>query len=620
MSVFTILYKLFIGPLELILETVYGIARLVLNDPGLSIIIMSLVMNLLLLPLYKQADAIQAAQRDKEKSLSHWAEHIKKTFKGDERYMMLQTYYRQNDYKPFHILKGMLPLLLEIPFFIAAYHFLSHLEELKGASFGPIPDLGTPDELLKIGTLTLHLLPVLMTLINLISSAVYTKGFPLKDKLQLYGMAVLFLVLLYESPAGLVLYWTLNNLFSLIKNILQKIAERIRRRRGRTAARKEKAAAGTLPKETGRAALLARIFLTALTGLLIPAAVVLASPSEFVLMTDFRSPLAHVFSAFLLAAGLFLIWFGIFYYLAGPRGRKVFAFALWILSGLTIVNYMFFGTDLGNMSAELKYDITPEFNADQIGINLLILMALAFVMTLIWLKLKKLVPGICLILTAAVLGMASMNMIDTNRELPQIREVVYNVPDELAHFTLSRGGKNVVVIMMDRAVGALVPYIFNEKPELKEQLTGFTFYPNTLSYAPVTNIASPALFGGYDYTPERMNARSRIRISAKHEEALKLMPVLFYEEGYEVTLCDPTYAGYSWFPDLSDFDEYPEMNCYITNEGQFSLYGKEGQSVKMAQMWERNFFCSSLMKVSPLFCSLSCTRKAPTSRPSPRWS
>jgi len=62
-----------------------------------------------------------------------------------------------------------------------------------------------------------------MTLINIVAGAVYTKGFKLKDKLQIYGMALVFLVLLYKSPAGLVLYWTMNNVFSLVKNIFYKI-------------------------------------------------------------------------------------------------------------------------------------------------------------------------------------------------------------------------------------------------------------------------------------------------------------------------------------------------------------------------------------------------------------
>ncbi|MBO4872119.1 MAG: membrane protein insertase YidC [Lachnospiraceae bacterium] len=600
MTFFHMIYQLLIGPLELLFETVYGIAQLILGKPGFSIILMSLVMNLLLLPLYKRADAIQAEQREKEKSLAHWAGHIKKTFRGDERYMILQTYYRQNGYKPFHVLKGSLPLLLEIPFFIAAYHFLSNLQELKGTAFGPISDLGSPDDLLRIGTLTLHLLPVLMTIINVISSAIYTKGFSLRDKIQLYGMALLFLILLYESPAGLVLYWTLNNLFSLIKNIVQKIAEKLRNKKARPLAEGAAVVRAKADRSYNGLFLSGCAFLTLLTGVLIPSTLVLASPSEFVLMSEFRSPLVHVFSAFLLAAGLFLIWFGIFYYLAGAKGRKAFAFLVWLFAGAATVNYMFFGTDLGNMSAELKYDVSPVFGSPQILLNFGILLLLAGLMALLWFKQKKLVRGLYIVLILAVTGMAGINLINTQKQLPQIRKVVYNVPDDLAHFTLSRNGKNVIVIMMDRAVSALVPYLFQEKPELTEQFEGFTFYPNTLSYGPVTNIASPALFGGYDYTPERMNARSTVKIAQKHDEALKLMPVTFYNAGYDVTLCDPTYAGYSWFPDLSAFDEYPGMHTYITNEGQFSLYGKEGQSVKMTKLWERNFFCYSLMKVSPV--------------------
>jgi hypothetical protein len=41
-------------------------------------------------------------------------------------------------------------------------------------------------------------------------------------KVQISGTALIFLALLYNSPSGLVLYWTLNNIFSLVKNILVK--------------------------------------------------------------------------------------------------------------------------------------------------------------------------------------------------------------------------------------------------------------------------------------------------------------------------------------------------------------------------------------------------------------
>jgi membrane protein insertase Oxa1/YidC/SpoIIIJ len=136
---------------------------------------------------------MQERARDTEAALKKGVDHIKKTFSGNERMMMLQTYYRQNHYSPTNALKGSVSLLLEIPFFMAAYQFLSGLNLLQGVSFGPIADLSAPDGLLKIGALTLNLLPILMTVINFISAAIYLKGFPLKTKIQLYGMAVFFL-------------------------------------------------------------------------------------------------------------------------------------------------------------------------------------------------------------------------------------------------------------------------------------------------------------------------------------------------------------------------------------------------------------------------------------------
>ena len=223
MSFITILETVLLGPLKLLFEIIFNVANMLLEHPGLSIVCLSLVMNILVLPLYKRADAMQEQARDIDLKLSRGVNHIKKVFTGDEKMMILQTYYRQNNYKPTDALNGSVSLLLEIPFFMAAYQFLSHLSILEGISLGPIADLSKPDGLLVIGGIAINLLPVLMTLVNVISSALYLKGFPLKTKIQLYGMAAFFLVFLYTSPSGLVFYWTLNNVFSLCKTIFYKL-------------------------------------------------------------------------------------------------------------------------------------------------------------------------------------------------------------------------------------------------------------------------------------------------------------------------------------------------------------------------------------------------------------
>ena len=219
---FDIFYNVMIRPVEYLIEIIFTIMYSLLGHEGYTLIGMSIAVSTLVLPLYARAEAIQEEEREKQKSMERWMAHIKKTFTGDERYMMQTAYFAETGYKPLYALKGTLSLLLQIPFFMAAYHFLSHLQILSGAAFGPITDLAAEDGLICIGTLRVNLLPVLMTVINGISSAIYTKGFTWKQKLQPYVLAAVFLVLLYRSPSGLVLYWTMNNVYSLGKNLVGK--------------------------------------------------------------------------------------------------------------------------------------------------------------------------------------------------------------------------------------------------------------------------------------------------------------------------------------------------------------------------------------------------------------
>ena len=223
MSLWDMLGKIVIGPLELLFDILYKFAYEFIRTPGMAIVVLSLAVNLLILPLYLRADRIQEEDKDQQARMKPGIDRIKKAFKGDEQYMILQTYYRQNHYKPYYALKSLLPLLLQVPFFMAAYNYLSNLNLLYTATFGPIRDLGAPDALLRIGSLTINVLPVAMTVINLLSGMVYSKGMPLKSKVQMLVIALVFLALLYNSPSGLVFYWTLNNVFSLVKNLFMKL-------------------------------------------------------------------------------------------------------------------------------------------------------------------------------------------------------------------------------------------------------------------------------------------------------------------------------------------------------------------------------------------------------------
>lgn len=636
MSFGAILDTLLFKPLQLLFEVIYMIADRMIDNPGLSIIVLSLVMNFLVLPLYKRADAMQEEERDIEMKLRDGVAHIKKTFSGDEKMMILQTYYRQNNYKPTYVLRGAVSLFLQIPFFIAAYRFLSGLSLLNGVSFGPIADLGKPDGMLEIAGLTINILPVIMTAVNLVSCVIFTKGGTLKSKIQLYAMALFFLVFLYTSPSGLVFYWTLNNIFSLVKTIFYKLKNPGRvlsvivslggialfvyglffyhfPTPRRTAFFIFCGVAMQLPLIytllSGKIKSLSKnksvqpnkkfffaggAFLSILTGVLIPSAVINASPQEFVDINYFHDPLWYIVSSFCLAVGIFVIWLGVFYWLAKPSGKVLFEKAVWILSGAAIVNYMFFGKDLGILTASLKFENGLDFNLKSQLINAAILLAVAALFYIVIQFLRKHTFNILVIASLALAGMSVINMVNINTSVSMLRKQADT--EEMPYFNLSQNGKNVVVLMLDRAMGEYIPYLFNENPELEKQFSGFTYYPNVISFGQNTNFAAPALFGGYEYTPAELNKRDDESLAKKNDEALKVMPALFDSNGYEVTVCNPPYAGYQWVPDLSIYDEYPNVRAY-NSEGKFTDNAIREQTVKDR---ERNFFCYGILKSSPL--------------------
>ena len=598
MNVAEILYKLIIGPIELLFDVIFSCTIQFLGSPGIAIVVLSLAINLLVLPLYKKADALQQEENETAKRLKPRIDQIKEAFTGDERFMILQTFYRQNHYKPYYVLRGSLSLLLQIPFFMAAYNFLSNLSVLQRIPFGPIENLAQPDGLLTLGGLTINVLPILMTLINIVSGMIYTRGQPLKSKIQLYGMALVFLVLLYGSPSGLVLYWTLNNVFSLGKNIfgmlLKKPAKRLKK----------------APEKTKDSGKYTAIFLTCcglltvLTGLLIPSAVIHESPEEFVEMNAFRSPLIFVLHAFLLAAGTFMIWSVIYYLLTEKKRRSLFCLAFVFLALAAVVNYMFFGNGYGNMSSRLVYDtdIREHLPMSQMLMNAGVLLVLAGVVVFLWRKKAIILRAACTLMALVIAGMSLVNIVSVGNRLPEIeRLAAQQQADREKFIRLDRDGENVIVLMLDRSCGCFMPFIFEEKPELKEQFAGFVFYSNTLSYGNSTHNGSPALFGGYEYTPVNMCERKDETLLKKTNEALRLMPRIFLENGYEVTVCDPPTPNSPWIPDLSIYDDL-EIRTYVTEgayQGSFEDESTEGIEERN-RVRERNLFCYSIFRSSPL--------------------
>jgi len=644
-----ILYNIFILPVEMFVEFIfYFMDKIFVGEPGISIIFVSLAINILILPLYKRADAMQEREREKVKSMERWNKHIRKTFKGDERYMMQTAYYRIEGYKPFYAITGSLSLLFQVPFFIAGYHFLSNLEAVKGVGFGIISDLGAPDAILSIGGHAINVLPIVMTVVNILSGLIYTKGFKLKDKIQLYGMALIFLVVLYKSPSGLVLYWTCNNLFSLGKNIFFKLVKN--KRLGinilvsaagtimfvwmvmshRLTHRRQFLIFGGLmiisyvpfilsflekkcpqvidklkrlltanaenKKSYNRLFWLGAILNVVVLGVMVPAMLIVSSPSELGTYISV-GPLEFLLTTVSLYVGLFVLWFGIFYAISNMSLKRVFAYGMWVCGVCGLINYYFFYGDFGIMDLKLKFDVLPTYTDIGKLINLAVLVTAAAVLIFIVKKWPKVASGILSALILMTIILSGVNIYKTQKIL--LNEGYYEIKKDseiTATLPLSKDGQNVIVFMLDRAVSEYVPYIFQEMPDVAAQYEDFVYYPNTLSYGGCTNYATPALFGGYEYTPQEINKREDEKLVDKHNEALLVVPSIFASKGYDVGVVNPQYANYLEYPDVSIFDDYENISGYTTI-GKYTNYAYSDGEVSVQK---RNMIMYSLFRTAPV--------------------
>lgn len=641
-------YSIFITPIEYFIEIVFNVMNLALRNPGFSIVFVSVAVQLLCFPLYKRADAIQEQERQKQKKMKPWLEHIKKTFKGDERFMMQQAYYRIEDYKPIYAIKGSVSLLLQIPFFIAAYHFLSNLDELNGAAFFGIADLSQPDQLIHIGTLSLNLLPILMTVFNIISGIIYTKGLPVKDKIQTYGLACIFLVILYKSPSGLVFYWTLNNLFSLLKNVFMKLVKNPTKIiriillfigiivpiyviffSGRAIYLKLASVGfgliclaptfiGMIKKRNRIKTLKSNdinvkpfntVFYLSLTtafiilALVIPVNIIKSSPVEFI--SESYGPFGLIFRVVCIVFGLLFIWINIFYVFSSSKIKKYFSLTAAFIATMSAVNYMFFAKNLGLISVNLVYDTYPEFSRTQILVNLFVMALITVAVIFLFnkkIQILKRLYQIALISFAATIavGVISIEKTLAFEDHPERNEIAEESPETVEKIiNLSKNQKNVVILMLDRAIGRYIPFIMDEKPELKESFDGFVFYPNTVSYGGKTNFGTPALFGGYEYTPMLINKRDNESLAKKQNEALSVLPVTFLNNGFDVVVMDPPYAGYRWIPDLSIYDGYQGIKAYNII-GKYTAEAKKQYSSMYEPSQIRNLIFYAFMRSMPV--------------------
>lgn len=187
----------------------------VVGNWGWSIVLVTVLIKLVFYRLSAKSHQSMAGMRKLQPKLQELRDRY-----GDDKAKISQAtmeLYRQEKVNP---LGGCLPILIQIPVFIALYWVLLESVELRQAPFILwINDLALPDPI--------HVLPVIMGITMLIQQKLNpAPPDPMQAKIMMF-LPVLFTAIFWNFPAGLVLYWIVNNTLSILQQwyITRKYSE-----------------------------------------------------------------------------------------------------------------------------------------------------------------------------------------------------------------------------------------------------------------------------------------------------------------------------------------------------------------------------------------------------------
>jgi YidC/Oxa1 family membrane protein insertase len=182
---------------------------------GIAIILLVIIVRIILFPLTFKG----MVSMYKLKELAPKMKEIQERYKKDPQklQMHMMKLYKEHGANP---LGGCLPLILQIPIFYGIYKLLLYSIELKGAEFLWIHDLSVMDPF--------FILPILMGITMYLHQKLTPTNFqdPMQEKIFKF-LPLVFTIMMATFPAGLVLYWTTNNILSILQQyIINKLMEK----------------------------------------------------------------------------------------------------------------------------------------------------------------------------------------------------------------------------------------------------------------------------------------------------------------------------------------------------------------------------------------------------------
>ena len=195
-----------------------------LGSYGLAIVILTILVKLILWPLTAQATRSQKKMQSLQEPMSKLREKHKGNSQKLNQEMM--KFYKEHKVNPF---AGCWPILIQIPIFLGMFWMLRSAAELYGQSFLWANDLSEQDHVAQVQGFSLNVLPILMVVTQWLQMKLnpMQMGPELSDAQRINAkmmrfMPFMFLIFLYFFSSALVLYWTVQNLMTILQTLVTK--------------------------------------------------------------------------------------------------------------------------------------------------------------------------------------------------------------------------------------------------------------------------------------------------------------------------------------------------------------------------------------------------------------
>ena len=205
------LLELALSPIIWLMLSILELYISIIGSTGTSILLLSFTFSLLALPIRRKAEKFEQRLGAKICAVDEEVRKLKKNLKGEKLFLATEVVYKKYSYHPIQNIGRGASFFVMLPILISAIYLLSKGGVLKGESFLFIQDLSKPDQIFH----SVHAVPLIMAAITIVDAKLRFKD-DKKAQYRFYGIAAVLLVLVYNLPSGLILYWTGSNILSLI--------------------------------------------------------------------------------------------------------------------------------------------------------------------------------------------------------------------------------------------------------------------------------------------------------------------------------------------------------------------------------------------------------------------